>query len=141
MDHQDSSADDDVPVNAPEQQTVARQPMSLRLSPMERAAIVRAAQNCGDTPCAFIRNHALTAAGQPARPRIVRRDALAQETARAVGQLGKIGSLLNQVAKVANATGRIAATDATYTFQRVSRELAATRLLLLDREGGARDAS
>jgi len=114
--------------------TRARQPVSLRLSAGEREAVARAAHDCGDTPGGFIRRAALAAAGRPAGPRRAGRDLLAQETARAVGQLGKIGSLINQVARVANATGRIGATDATYTYQRVSRELAATRLLLLDRD-------
>ena len=114
--------------------TRARKPVSLRLSPGERAAVAQAAHECGDTPGGFIRRAALAAAGRPAGPRKASRDLLAQETARAVGQLGRIGSLINQVAKVANATGRIGATDATYTYQRVSRELAATRLALLNRD-------
>jgi hypothetical protein len=114
--------------------------MSLRLSPGERAAVARAARSCGDTPGGYIRWAALTAAGRPAGRRRAERDLLAQETAKAVGQLGRIGSLINQVARVANGSGRIAAPDAAYAYERVSRELAATRLALLRHEDGASDA-
>ena len=144
MDHQDRSLQDLSLIDAAEGSgrgpTLARQPMSLRLSPGERAAVARAARDCGDTPGGYIRWAALTAAGRPAGRRRAERDLLAQETAKAVGQLGRIGSLINQVARIANGSGRIGATDAAYAYERVARELAATRLALLDREGGASDA-
>ncbi|MBB4199941.1 hypothetical protein GGD83_003765 [Rhodoblastus sphagnicola] len=64
---------------------------------------------------------------------------MAQETARAVGKLGQIGNLLNQVARVANATGRLASADATYAYERVARELAAIRQVLLEQDGRGRE--
>lgn len=114
--------------------TVMRRPVSIRLSDRERAAVAAAAAACGQVPSVFLRTVALSAAGLPL-PRVsARRDALAQETAKAVGALGRIGSLLNQVARVANATGRLGAADADYAYQRVARELTAVRLALLDQD-------
>lgn len=118
--------------------SLARQPVSVRLSASERRCVAVAALACGGTPSDFIRRAALAAAGQPLSRTRAARDALAQETARAVGQLGKIGNLVNQIAKVANAAGRLPERDAAYAYERVARELAAARLALINRDGDSR---
>ncbi len=118
-------------------QAFARRPVSVRLSDQELRFVVAAADARGQAPSTFVRLAALSAAGRPLPAASAQRDALAQETARAVGQLGRIGSLLNQIARVANATGRLGAADVIYAYDRVARELSAVREALLkhDRDG------
>jgi len=124
---------------APARVSLARRPVSIRLSPREFQSVTAAAEACGRAPSVFVRNAALSAAGRPLPPAAMRRDALARETARAVGQLGKIGSLLNQIARVANSTGRLASTDAAYAYEHVARELAAIRQVLIEQDGHGRE--
>jgi hypothetical protein len=112
----------------------ARSPVSVRLSHQERAAVTAAAEERGQAPSAFLRRAALAVAGRPLPAIAARRDALAQETARAVGELGRIGNLLNQVARVANTCG-LRDKDATFALDRISRELAAVRAALLRQPG------
>ncbi|MGO8739147.1 plasmid mobilization protein [Rhodoblastus sp.] len=115
--------------------SLSRQPLSVRLSEQELRSVVAAATVCGRRPSVFVRIAALSAAGRPVSATAARRDALAQETAKAVGHLGRIGSLLNQIARVANSTGRINASDAAYTYERAAREIAAIRQALLTQNG------
>ncbi len=74
--------------------------LTVRLSPDERAAIDEAAERAGLMPGSYARN---TLLGAPA-PRTVRRPAVERrELARLLGELGKIGGNLNQLARTANA--------------------------------------
>ncbi|MBI3677357.1 MAG: plasmid mobilization relaxosome protein MobC [Proteobacteria bacterium] len=73
--------------------------LTVRLSPDERAAIDEAAERAGLMPGSYARN---TLLGAPA-PRQVRRPAVERrELARLLGELGKIGGNLNQLAKDKN---------------------------------------
>lgn len=78
---------------------VRNQHLTIRLSPEERAAINQAADRSGLTPGSYARQAVL---GAPA-PRQVRRPPVERrELARLLGELGHIGSNLNQIARVAN---------------------------------------
>jgi hypothetical protein len=114
-----------------------RLPVSVRLSHQERAAVVAAAQARGQPPSAFLRRAAMAAAGWPLPAAAARRDALAQQTARAVGELGRVGNLVNQIARVANACG-LRDRDAAVALDRVSRELAAIRAALVSQSSDSR---
>ena len=73
--------------------------ITIRLTVDERAAIDAAAEDAGLTPGSYIRQLALSASA----PRPVRkRPAEHRDLARLLGELGKIGSNLNQIAKAAN---------------------------------------
>ncbi|HEX4078293.1 MAG TPA: plasmid mobilization relaxosome protein MobC [Rhizomicrobium sp.] len=73
--------------------------LTVRLSTEERTAIDEAAERAGLTPGSYARN---TLLGAPA-PRQVRRRAIdLREIARLLGELGKIGGNLNQLAKASN---------------------------------------
>lgn len=79
---------------------------SVRLTAEQDSAVVAAAEARGVGPSTFCREAILRAAKLPVPKRSAQRDLLAAELAPVLGSLGRIGSLLNQVAKVANATGR-----------------------------------
>ena len=113
--------------------TYYRRPVSVRLSPRERNAIEVAAASVGIPPSVYVRRAALQAAGHPLGPMQARRDALARETARAVGVLGRLASNANQIAKLAN-SNRLSADDRAYTFSHLCGELAALRALLVRRD-------
>jgi hypothetical protein len=115
----------------------ARLPVSVRLSHQERAAVAAAAHARGQPPSAFLRRAAMAAAGGPLPAIAARRDALAQQTARAVGELGRVGNLVNQIARVANTCG-LRDRDATIALDRVSRELGTIRAALLSLSSDAR---
>lgn len=73
--------------------------LTIRLSPEERAAIDEAADRAGLTPGSYARQVVL---GAP-QPRQVRRPPIERrELARLLGELGHVGSNLNQIAKAAN---------------------------------------
>jgi Bacterial mobilisation protein (MobC) len=73
--------------------------LTIRLSPDERAAIDEAADRAGLMTGSYARN---TLLGAPA-PRQVRRPAVERrELARLLGEFGKIGGNLNQLAKAVN---------------------------------------
>lgn len=74
--------------------------LTVRLSDDERAAVDQAAERAGLMPGSFARQVLL---GAPA-PRQVRRPPVERrELARLLGELGKIGANLNQLARAANA--------------------------------------
>lgn len=76
-----------------------RKPFSVRLSDEERAAVDAAAERAGLETGSYIRQVLL---GAPA-PRAMRRPQIERkELARLLGELGKIGSNLNQLAKATN---------------------------------------
>ncbi len=70
----------------------------VRLSPAELGTIRERAERCGRPTSTFMREVALGAVPR-ARPRRLEQEA--------VYQLGRIGNNLNQLARAANATGRI----------------------------------
>lgn len=73
--------------------------LTVRFSPEERAAIDLVADRSGLTPGSYLRQLALSA---PA-PRQVRRPPVERrELARLLGQIGHIGSNINQIARLAN---------------------------------------
>lgn len=73
--------------------------LTIRLSPEERALLDEAAGKAGLTTGSYARERAL---GAPA-PRAVRRAPVERkELVRLLGELGKIGSNLNQIAKSLN---------------------------------------
>ena len=73
--------------------------LTIRFTPEERAAIDTAAERAGLTSGSYARQ---TLLGAPA-PRQVRRPQVERrELARLLGELGKIGGNLNQLAKQAN---------------------------------------
>jgi|JRYH01.1.fsa_nt_gb hypothetical protein len=75
---------------------------TLRLTPEEHSAVVEAAARRGIGPSTFARIVVLRAAGRkPVAPRR-RRDSLALALGAALGDLGRVGGLLNQLAKKAN---------------------------------------
>ncbi len=76
--------------------------VSVRMSPDELRAIRARADDCGKCLSTYMRIVALGSIPR-ARPRRIEE--------KAVYQLGKIGNNLNQLAKVANATGRIDTTS------------------------------
>lgn len=74
----------------------------IRCTEQERAAIKEAADRAGLSVGAFLRALALGSAG----PRAVRRPPIERkELARLLGQLGKIGSNVNQLARAYNSSG------------------------------------
>ncbi|WP_188913678.1 plasmid mobilization protein [Aureimonas endophytica] len=75
---------------------------TLRLSADERAALDRAAETAGLGPSAFARLAVVKAAGGKPTPARRRRNDLAQAVARALGELARIGSNVNQVARRSN---------------------------------------
>ncbi|MCW2283158.1 uncharacterized protein (DUF1778 family) [Rhodoblastus acidophilus] len=134
MDHQVSNAPSMSDQGGVARPSLARKPLSIRLSEQELRAVIAAASACGQEPSVFIRRAAMSAAGRPVSATVARRDALAQETAKAIGHLGRIGSLFNQVARIAN-SGRLGAADAAYAYGRAARELASLRQALITQNG------
>lgn len=77
-------------------------PISLRCTAKDHAAISAAAARAGLSIGAYLRALALGSAG----PRAVRRPPIERkELARLLGQLGKVGSNINQLARSYNQTG------------------------------------
>ena len=73
--------------------------LTIRFSPDERASIDQAADRSGLTPGSYARQVLL---GAPA-PRQVRRPPIERrELARLLGELGHVGSNLNQIARLGN---------------------------------------
>lgn len=85
--------------------------VSVRMSPDELRAMRKRADDCGKCLSTYMRIVALGSIPR-ARPRRVEQEA--------VYQLGKIGNNLNQLAKVANSTGRL---GEAHRLQRVLAEL------------------
>ena len=72
--------------------------LRVRLSPEERRLILARAEECGKPPSTYLRHVALGCVPR-ARPRRLEQEA--------VRQLGRIGSNLTQLARVANVSGRV----------------------------------
>ncbi|MBP0441510.1 plasmid mobilization protein [Tianweitania sediminis] len=80
---------------------------TLRLSADERAALDLAAQAEGLGPSAFARLAVVRAAGGTPTPTRKRRSEIAKAIALVLGELGRVGSNLNQVARRANRGGSV----------------------------------
>jgi hypothetical protein len=118
-------------------------PFSVRLTADERAAVVAAAAARGVRPHTYARRAVIAAAGRPVPPIAVRRDALSKTVADGVGQLGRLGNLLNQIARRANTRDGVSAAAVTAAYEGALRELSAVRAALVTAEserGGARRA-
>jgi len=83
---------------------------TLRLTPEERQALVAAAEAQGLGPSTFARKAALEAAGAPVVVRR-RRDVLAAAMGPLLGELARVGSNINQVARHVNRGGSPAAAE------------------------------
>jgi hypothetical protein len=87
--------------------------LTIRLTPQERATIDRMADRSGLTPGSYARQVLL---GAPT-PRQVRRPPVERrELARLLGELGHVGSNLNQIARVANLRDEVDAAELTLTL-------------------------
>lgn len=116
-------------VTMPTETRLATKIQALRLTPHEDAAVRAAAAARGMGPSSFARAATLAAAGQPVpRAPSPARKPEAVAVARLHGELGRIGSLMNQLARAANSGGRV---DAV-ALEAVRREWAAVRDLILD---------
>jgi hypothetical protein len=82
---------------------------TIRFTPDERAAVAAAADAQGLGPSTFARAATLRAAGRTPPPIRKRHDAIAGVIGPVLGELGRIGNNLNQIAKVANSTGNATA--------------------------------
>lgn len=101
---------------------------TIRLTPADHAVLAAAAEASGVGPSTFARLATIEAAGG-LRPEIRRKpDAVRQDLARVLGELGRIGSNVNQVARVANATGEVASIVAVHGLREQLEEL--TRAVL-----------
>lgn len=106
-----------------------------RWKPAERAALKAAAAQAGLSEGAYLRALALGNPGIRAR-----RQPLAdrQELARTLGLLGNYTSNLNQLARVANTSGKLPTEEALDNLARQVRELRGSLMKALDREDDAR---
>lgn len=81
---------------------------TLRLTADERAALDAAAEASGLGPCSYARREVMRSVGRKANLRR-RPDGLAQAVGRALGDLGRIGNNINQLAHHAHKGGRVPA--------------------------------
>ncbi|MDN3568717.1 plasmid mobilization relaxosome protein MobC [Paeniroseomonas aquatica] len=87
----------------------------MRLTPAERAQLDELAERAGMTVSAYMRHQCLGSAG----PRAVRRPPVERAAlAQLLGQLGKVGSNVNQIARALN-TDRPLAYDITTTLAEI----------------------
>lgn len=90
---------------------------TIRLTSDERAAVVAAAEAVGLGPSSFARFATVQAAGRIPPTVRKRHDTTAKTIAPFLGELGRIGSNINQIARVANSTGDLAALSAAEDFR------------------------
>lgn len=81
---------------------------SLRLTADERAALDAAADAAGLGPSSYARQAVMAAVGRDVTVRR-RPDGTAQALGRALGDLGRVGNNLNQIARYAHQGGRVPA--------------------------------
>lgn len=107
---------------------------TFRLSPEEVDLLRATAEAQGYGPSAFARKVVLAALGVSVRPRrLPQPDAVI--LARLLGELGRIGSLANQIARVANTTGQVGSAAA---IDALRAELQTLVKLILDMRSGDR---
>lgn len=108
---------------------------TFRLSPEEFDRLRAIAETRGYGPSAFARKEVLAALGASVRPRrLPQPDAVL--LAKVLGELGRIGSLANQITRVANATGCIGSAAAVDALR---SELQTLAKLVLDMRNGNGD--
>lgn len=81
---------------------------TLRLTADERAALDAAAEASGLGPCSYARRAVMEAVGRTADVRR-RPDGLARAVTQALGDLGRVGNNLNQIARHVHQGGRVPA--------------------------------
>lgn len=81
---------------------------TLRLTPDERAALDVAAEASGLGPCSYARRAVMAAVSRDVTVRR-RPDGTAQALGRALGDLGRVGNVVNQLARYAHQGGRVPA--------------------------------
>ena len=102
--------------------------MTIRFSRQEAEAVRKLADRAGQSVASLLRNNLL---GAPLPPRAARRPTVDhQAVARLLGELGKIGSNINQLARYAN-TGRYQENS----IEMALRDLAELRLVCLQALG------
>ncbi len=79
---------------------------TLRLTADERVALDAAADAAGLGPSSYARQAVMNAVGREARVRR-RSDGLALALGRALGELGRVGNVVNQLARHAHGGGRV----------------------------------
>lgn len=107
---------------------------TLRLSAEERSALDAAAEAAGLGPSSYARRAVMRAVGRAASVRR-RPDGLAQAIGRALGDLGRIGNLLNQMARHAHVGGNVPAEALDRCGRELSRLTAAVLALRGERSG------
>jgi len=104
----------------------------FRLSPEEVLALRKVADETGLGPSTFARRAVLRAMGQSlGQSHGPRRTLLAREISKRLGMLGRVGSLLNQIARHANSGGGVDV-DA---LREVRQEVERLTLALLELRG------
>lgn len=99
------------------------QSTTIRLTPDDHAVLAAAAEAAGVGPSTFARIATLDAAGGR-RPEIRKRpDPVRRDLAQVLGALGRIGNNVNQVARVANATGDVSSILAVHGLRDQLAEL------------------
>ena len=113
-----------IPMSYGSEKRIRTKHLTIRLSPEERAAIDQVADRSGLTPGSYARQVVL---GAPA-PRQVRRPPVERrELARLLGEIGHIGSNINQISRICNIRDDI---DAARLDAELA-ELAVVRLAIL----------
>lgn len=104
---------------------------TFRLTPDERAALDAAADEAGLGPSSYCRRAVMAAVGRTTRVR-PRPDATARAIGQALGDLGRVGNVINQLARHAHHGGLVSAA----ALATVQAELACltTAVLALDRK-------
>ena len=95
-------------------------PISVRLTPEERAKLDEMARTQRTGPSTAARRVIVEALKLPLPAAATRRDVLAVAVGKGIGELGRIGNLLNQVARIANARRSIAPDAAAAAYDRVA---------------------
>lgn len=81
--------------------------VAIRLTPEDHARIVAAGAAQGLGPSSFARVATVLAAGGPAPDVRRKADPIRQDLARVLGELGKVGNNVNQLTRVAHASGDV----------------------------------
>jgi chorismate mutase len=110
--------------------------VAVRCSDTEHATLTASAERAGLSVGAYLRTIAL---GQPG-PRAVRRPAVEKEVlARLLGELGKLGSNVNQIARAVNTTGNLPSWSELAAIRGELTTLRAALLQALGRSAGRGD--
>lgn len=98
--------------------------VTIRVTPEDHARIVQAGAAQGLGPSSFARVAVCKAVGLPS-PNVRRKpDPVKQDIAKMLGEIGRIGNNVNQLARVANSTGDVASIVAVDSLRSQLEELA-----------------